>query len=701
MKFCPSCGSPLEPATPPRCTACGWQSEPVEKPVAEAPVTPASGTPEAPAAVTPPATEDVQPVGVTGRTGVAIPWGKLAAIVLAVAGLSVVAVVAMRFIFPPGGASSPEEAAEQLAAAVIDQDPIAALRMLNPGEVGSLDDVISGTTDRLKKASLSDDRLVDAVAVSLSGVSYEVSEIDDNAARVYLSGDVDVSYDPAKLPKHMRDQKSTKTWSHSYPIEELIERSNFDTQAFVTVVKDDGRWYVSPLATVAEHMADMTDVAGGDFSRFGEEIEGDRGTDRAEDALEALLTATESGNADDLLSVLPKDQARVVAAYTDMIGQWRERETLGYGVTASRLRATSEEDGDEAVVTVKDASLYLSGFAEGHYESSEVNIANRCVMAGGDEVCLRGTFSKLTGIDDVYVVAKKEGDGWLVDPIATVASYAEHILKSTSDDVILRVLDLPALMTPSAELKVGGSTTVELGDSGMTVVTVPAKKGEIVIVTGDDEDLRYEVFGGAKSIDWYWGGNLVHAPERDGDVRIGVRRWELGTAKVKLDTKVVKPKSGDIPESVKAGTAYQFSAKGEYAFPDTRFRMYKVDDNGMHDVDSNELNGEYVLVALEDGEGLKEYSVGFENGSRTYRGSLDSYSSEDILFTAIAGQGIGISADPDSDLDIALGIDDSNSTDLGLSGEDEYLYFVPGWTGEFTLTVWSFGSGGSYTLTMD
>ncbi|UMG91005.1 hypothetical protein [Nocardioides sp. TF02-7] len=75
--------------------------------------------------------------------------------VLAVGGVVVAliaaGVVIWQFVWPRGGAGSPEEAVEQLVLASAEQDPVAVLDMLSPAEVDGLDDLYDTARERAEE----------------------------------------------------------------------------------------------------------------------------------------------------------------------------------------------------------------------------------------------------------------------------------------------------------------------------------------------------------------------------------------------------------------------------------------------------------------------------------------------------------------------------------------------------------------------
>ena len=71
-----------------------------------------------------------------------------------------------------GGANSPDGAVRQLADAIDNQDPLAAVDVLAPDEVGALRDSVDGISERAQQL-----QLVDDAGKPLAGVDFEVGDL--------------------------------------------------------------------------------------------------------------------------------------------------------------------------------------------------------------------------------------------------------------------------------------------------------------------------------------------------------------------------------------------------------------------------------------------------------------------------------------------------------------------------------------------
>src|SRR4051794_491221 len=93
--------------------------------------------------------------------------------VFGVAALVGVSGLAVASIFGNGGAASPEGAVRQLADAISNKDPLAAVDVLSPTEVRSMRQSIANATNRAAEL-----KIVDQASAPLAGVDLSVDHLD-------------------------------------------------------------------------------------------------------------------------------------------------------------------------------------------------------------------------------------------------------------------------------------------------------------------------------------------------------------------------------------------------------------------------------------------------------------------------------------------------------------------------------------------
>ena len=177
--------------------------------------------------------------------------------IAALVGVGVLAVTAM---FGSGGASSPEGAVRQLADAINNKDPLAAVDVLVPSEVRSMRDSVKNVTNRA-----ADLKIVDEASKPLAGVDLSVDHLElsteplaDGYAKVVItSGELNASTHKAQLSALLQQaMRNGDDGSSQADLAKLTGDSGLPT--FVVVIKEDGGWYVSPAYTAVEYIRELT-----------------------------------------------------------------------------------------------------------------------------------------------------------------------------------------------------------------------------------------------------------------------------------------------------------------------------------------------------------------------------------------------------------------------------------------------------------
>ena len=466
-RFCRSCGQPHDPVTPPE-TAPGTATVPPSGPPVAPPPSawtlPGAPTAQAPAGPPPPpptqwqATAPGPPSYAPAPAG-NVPVGRILAVVGLVLAVVAAGFVGWHFFWPRGGAESPEAAAENLVLAAAEQDPVAALDMVNPAEIEGFDDVYDTALDRAEDEELVEgDGITDAVDLELSDLEFEVDELGDDMARVTLvDGRYEVSWDPEKLPERLSFlAEETDPESESGDLEELFDGE----EPSVVTIKDGGRWYVTILGTIADYAyqegeaeADYSgfDLEEPDFDLVSEEVDPIVGED-PEEVIENLVDAVNSGDAEELLANLPEGLGRPLRPYIPVVeglqdeGDWGDE--IGLTVTAEDLELSTEDLDDGKVKVVIEEATFTGSAWEDYddFDYGSAEIDGDCVTAdegyGPDTACLSDeeVLGDL-GLDEIFFVVTEVDDGYQLDPTATWVEYVSLVVENLDDDLVDDVID--------------------------------------------------------------------------------------------------------------------------------------------------------------------------------------------------------------------------------------------------------------------
>lgn len=473
------------------------------------------------------------PPGASGRSGGSRGWIFAALSVLAVA---LLAVVVWRVAFAAAsGATSPEQAVEDLMQGVADQDGVAVLGAVSPGETAGVQAFETALTERLEAVGADPaDAVAEGLAIELRDVELSAERLSDHAYRVTVDqavftgtsdadGEIEVDlaeawevlpglasmaafggmdegsftgvYESEAFSSEL--DESEYGWSAVGPDGEVDRYSEYleddfgfdmPDPAFI-VVQEDGGWHVSMIGTVADVVNAMADGPEPDFEALSAAVTGDRTTaPTPEGAIASLLEAVSSEDVPTVLDALPLSQVGGLYPYAGAIQDSLDAEGVDVELEVTDI-ATSEvsRDGDLLTLAVDAATVeasYTDEYTDA--ETSTMTVEGPCVAFDGDESCLPERLTELTGIDGFTVTVREVDGGYQVDPVATLFSYLETAAENVPEDVLLSLLDLGEGAEPQA-VEAGVPTTVTLDALGSATLAVEAEAGQAVMVRHDDE----------------------------------------------------------------------------------------------------------------------------------------------------------------------------------------------------------------------
>lgn len=478
--FCTECGAPKAAADERFCGACGSPFAAVAQSTAPAPAPPMSGPsdpevtavrpvwrppagpPQTPTMPTPqPWPASAAPQGQPARRRRFVVPAVATTVVLALAGAGL---VAWQVLGPRGGASDPAAATTGFVEALAAQDPIAALDMVVPGEVAGLDDLYGVAAERLDSLGItSGDGVTAAVALELSGLELDVTQVGEDVAVVRLAGGrYELEVDPAALPGEMDDARQGDPESWSGDLLADLDVEDPDDAPWLVTVQVDGRWYVSILGSLADYAfgglldadAELLEelafegIRGADPYAVSEGVEAIVGAD-LDEVLENLASAVRSGSMERLLANLPADQVvgllPFMGAIQDLVAQ--ELTAVDLQVTDLAVGDTTE-DGDLLTVTIDRAVAQAAVTDFDGTDVAALELEGTCGFvteeSDTDGGCLPGAFVDTFGVTEPFVVLRKVDGGFQLDPIATAAAVGQIALTSIPDRVIsdlLRAVD--------------------------------------------------------------------------------------------------------------------------------------------------------------------------------------------------------------------------------------------------------------------
>ncbi|WP_341395590.1 zinc ribbon domain-containing protein [Arthrobacter sp. G119Y2] len=444
-----------------------------------------------------------------GTDGTDGPRKKASRKTLVLATLAVVLVVAGvgAFLFIQniirGGAGSPGQVAEKLMESVEAKDGVALATMVAPAERDSLNRLREGLTEKVEEFGIleaankvgedledvDDDISFDGITVTFENVEPKVTEVDDQlAVLAFDSGSVRVQVDPEQTTGAVRS--ALEAADEMEKIDETTEFSELGIDGdplLMAAVKDNGRWYLSPLYTGLELITQSTGNERGTLP------EGVDGSGSPAEAVQALIGAVpgivQSGKITDVGNYLVSYEGNAVHYYgralDDAAGGGSN---IDLKLTANTFK-DAEQDGDRGRATVETL--------EAEVEGDKLRVTSDCIeLDGSDEMCRgKSGYVMLEGnVDGEAVVralpplgmstVKEDGD-WKVSLMDTTTDWTLQWLDSITREQALAMLDLARSEDAAGTMTVGEETDLKFNSAGYAVMKLELDEAMILDSTDD------------------------------------------------------------------------------------------------------------------------------------------------------------------------------------------------------------------------
>ncbi|MFM9378229.1 hypothetical protein [Gordonia sp. VNK21] len=393
------------------------------------------------------------------------------------------------------GSTTAENAALDMLAAVSKRDVRSIAGLLSPAESGSLGDVLRTAQDKAEQVGTPDGGgpsggLFDGITVTTTGVTTRTESLNDDLSRVtFTSGSITLTVDPAVANQAVREILGEELASgiHTIDVADLRTRTADGGQLdpFVMVVRDDARWYVSPLYTAVEYRV-ATDADPGVTPDYGADVHTADFADpeaAAAGFVEALSVSTRTGSIEPVAAALPHYYGRLAAIYRSyldaQLGSGRVDELTFSGgeysshrrsgttyVTVERLNFTARRGGQTTSGTVVDDCLQADGGAP-----------TRC-LAGLVTTGLPSAAHDLSAGNGA--VATRDGDGWHIDPVQTALRSALTVVQGLSEDDLYRLIGVQ-WQIPRMIMRIDADASLVSADS-VTLAPQPRTDPQLLVV---------------------------------------------------------------------------------------------------------------------------------------------------------------------------------------------------------------------------
>lgn len=301
------------------------------------------------------------------------PWilAVGAALLLLVGG----GVFAVSALGASGGGDSPEDAMEQMLAAIENEDFITLAEMLEPGERRTVaEPLITDVLPELVRLGVLDDSAdagaVGGVDIDFTDVTFRTEPLVGNPdiSHVFFTGgEVGAAFNEAEFPfgDAIRDRFGDDLE------DQPRETESVESEDPIVFVERDGRWYFSFWFTSAENAR----LAAGGRLPLATEAPPALGSETPEAAVEAMFAELVEYDLGGLIGRLDPEETAAIYRYSplflnDAQGNLDELEAdlLARGITwgITDLDFDTTTDGDDAIVTIRGLTLTV--------ESPEVDV---------------------------------------------------------------------------------------------------------------------------------------------------------------------------------------------------------------------------------------------------------------------------------------------------------------------------------------
>lgn len=434
-------------------------SEPVaaEAPTTEIAVDSAQETPTAAMGAPPPPPARA---GGKRRRKKWVPIAAVLAVVLAVGG----GTFAVYTYLTQRGAASPDEVMSTVSQAIADKDIISMFKMVSPSEIDtvadSADAIRDGGSDSRKGSSKADpgallskdaiNNYLEALDVSTSDMTYTVDQkSDDLAVATISSWHLDVRVDQSLADTLRTRYQSAKGSSLTDDEEEFFSDLDFSDLSYdgdvaddfrddipleIVMIKEDGRWFISPLMTSAQW--NYRDRAQWDDDVEAPNYEADfssvKGADSPEAAVqnltEAILDARRPSDMleDNVTGLLSLPERRLAMVYGPvMVGDDRKfSERASENVKIDWDLTSTDIGGGQAVVQPGNSKITLNPDDEDEKITFEFkgNTMKVTTPASENNTASVDFTRQLKDPDRLGVVVEKSDGTWHVSSSGTIVN---------------------------------------------------------------------------------------------------------------------------------------------------------------------------------------------------------------------------------------------------------------------------------------
>ena len=396
------------------------------------------------------------------------------------------------FLGGGGGSDSPEGAVRQLAAAVSNEDPIAAADVLAPEEVRSLDQTVDRTAHRAQELELAKSATAPLAGLDLSvdNLSLSSEPLADGYVKVVVNGgQISASTDNAKfgplLQESLSQQGNPDGGGRPGSADLATLAKSSDLPTFVVAVQRDGHWYVSAAYTTLEYIREVNHLPPADFGS-GVRAAATLGAGSPDAAVTEGMQAFAERDWQKLIELAPPNEIPTYD-YRAALAQLGEDKTRGF--TIDKLETASTVNGDTAKVTIH---------AAGSTDSGRWSLDGGCLKPPDDSYApfavapsLRGNwcaappFGYLLNYGErpneaatQQVTVVRENGRWFISPMGSVLDLVDQYVNRLTQRELATLLHVEGRLPSDGELTLGTPKTIGEAGRGAYVYSFNGHRGQ-------------------------------------------------------------------------------------------------------------------------------------------------------------------------------------------------------------------------------
>ena len=357
------------------------------------------------------------------------------------------------------GSATPEAAVAKLLAGVAKKDPLGLAGAISPAEFSPFQSVYGDLTDRTATGDPTVQAAVrkalDSLTITVDGLQTQSSGLDDGLAKVTIvGGTVTVDGDPAVIADAiatatgssaqgllamdsagLRSQLSDELSGKLPYTVNLADDLAFQGGApFLVTVQEKGKWYVSPLMTLGEYLAQSQGIRRGAMPTAADLVKPKDPVDAAQQFAQALEKVP-GGDLGPLAATLPLAERRFVDVYGQaFVDEAMKKDPQGGGtltLTSMDFQVVSQ-GAASAQVAPTDLAF---GVTDSSGATQTISTDSRCLSVESSDASIHTCLADLPllgtlGLDQMRLTTVKEDGGWYVSIFGTVGTWSTTIEKN-------------------------------------------------------------------------------------------------------------------------------------------------------------------------------------------------------------------------------------------------------------------------------